>query len=135
MRDELTKVIKHSGIYAIGVVLSKGISFFLIPVYTHFLTPRDYGILELLDLLIFFTTNLSAMGIYAAVFRFYAAYESEQDKKEVIATALLYTAAGSLIFTAGLEFFAPTVAGLILRRPDLAPYVRIVALTFLLSNL
>lgn len=98
---------KHSGIYGLGVIASKAIGFLMIPVYTRFLVPRDYGILELLDLLVFFATNFAALGIYGAVFRFYAAYDSEDDKKEVISTALFYTAAGSLVVAAGIIIWAP----------------------------
>jgi O-antigen/teichoic acid export membrane protein len=133
--DEVRKLVKHSGIYGLGVIASKAIGFLMIPVYTRFLVPRDYGILELLDLLVFFATNFAALGIYGAVFRFYAAYDSEDDKKEVISTALFYTAAGSLVVAAGIIIWAPQIGRAVLGSPSFAPFVRIVALTFFFSNL
>jgi O-antigen/teichoic acid export membrane protein len=45
------KLIKHtfslSGIYALGDIFVKGIRFLLLPVYTAYLTPNDYGILAI----------------------------------------------------------------------------------------
>jgi O-antigen/teichoic acid export membrane protein len=135
MTNELVRLIKHSGIYGLGVVLSKSVGFFMIPVYTRFLSPKDYGTLELLDMLVFITTNFAAMGIYSAVFRFYALYESEKDRKEVIATALLYNAGVCVAFALGLFHWASPIARLLLGQATLAPFVRIVALTFLSSQL
>jgi O-antigen/teichoic acid export membrane protein len=135
MIEELRKIAKHSGIYGIGLISSKAVGFLMIPVYTRFLVPGDYGILELLDLLTFFATNFATMGIEAAVFRFYAAYESEQDKEEVIATALLYVTGGSFLCALGLFIGAEPIARLVLGSAAVARYVRIVSLTFFFSNL
>jgi len=135
MKKEIGQLIKHSGIYGLGTVLSKSVGFLMIPVYTHYLSPADYGVLELLDMLVFLATHFAAMGIYGAVFRFYAAYDSEKEKREVISTALFYTAATSLLFALGISSFASPIAGLILGKTSFAPFVRIVAFTFLFSNL
>jgi len=135
MIDELVRLIKHSGIYGVGIVLSKAIGFLMIPVYTRFLSPSDYGILELLDLVIFFVGIFGAMGIYLAVFRFYAAYESESEKKEVISTALLYSAGVFVLLALAMIFWAPAVARLVFGHSTFAPFVRIISLTLLFSNL
>lgn len=135
MKDEVAKLVKHTGLYGLGTIATKALGFIMIPVYTRFLMPRDYGILELLDLIVFFTGNIAALGINNAVFRFYAAYESEQDKKEVIATALLYTAGASMLCGLLLAGLAPTLAQLVLGQASLAPFVRVVAATFFFSNL
>lgn len=135
MKKEIGQLVKHSGIYGLGVVLSKSVGFFLIPMYAHFLSPRDYGTLELLDMLTFFTTNFAALGIYGAVFRFYAAYDSDQDKKAVVTTALFYAAVACSLFAFILFYWAPLLGYLILGKASFAPYIRIVALTFFFSGL
>lgn len=135
MARELRRLVKHSGVYGLGIVMSKLVGFIMVPVYTHFLRPHDYGILELLDLIVFLATSFASMGIYSAVFRFYALYESEREKKEVISTALYYSAAGSLIIALGLGTLAPYVAKALLGDMGYAHFVRIVAATFFFSNL
>ena len=135
MLREISRIIKHSGTYGLGIVLSKAVGFLMIPVYTHFLAPSDYGTLELLDLIVFLATNFTALGIFSAVFRFYAAYEDERDKKEVISTALLFNACASLLVAAGIMVFATPIASSIFGDPHFAPLVRIVSLTLFFSNL
>jgi len=135
MIAELRKLVRHSGIYGLGIVASKLVGFVMIPVYTRFLQPRDYGVLELLDLMLFLATTFASMGIYGAVFRFYAVYPSEKDKKEVVGTALYYSAGCSLSVTLVLAWLAPLIARGLLGSADYGHYVRIVAATFFFSNL
>jgi glycosyltransferase involved in cell wall biosynthesis len=71
MKEEIGRLVKHTGIYGLGTILSRSVGFLLIPLYTRFLTPADYGVLELLDLTMFFSGIFCMMGISAAVFRFY----------------------------------------------------------------
>lgn len=43
---------KNAILYSVGNILSKGLMFLLIPLYTRFLTPSDYGILGVTDVII-----------------------------------------------------------------------------------
>ena len=38
---------KHATLYTLSSLLTKGISVLLVPLYTRFLSPRDYGLLDL----------------------------------------------------------------------------------------
>jgi len=135
MFKELSRIIKHTGIYGLGIVLSKAVGFFLIPLYTHYLRPADYGVLELLDLIVFLAGQFTGLGILAALFRFYAAYKSEQDKKEVISTAILFNAGVSLLIVALMNVFASPIAAGVFGNSQLASLVRMISLTLLFSNL
>lgn len=135
MVKDIGRLIKQSGIFGVGIVLSKAVGFLMIPVYTRYLTPSDYGILELLDLILFFATNLAGMGIFSAVFRFYAAGKSDQDKKETISTALISGALSFLVSAVLLILAANFVSTLAFGSAQFAHLVRIVALTFFFSSL
>ena len=135
MLEELKRLVKHSGIYGFGVLLQRSVGFLMIPVYTHYLSPADYGVLEMLDLIIFFSGIFATLGIYAATFRFYGAYESEEDKKEVISTAFLFYAASTLVLATALMIGAGPIALAVLGSPTYAPLVRLVSVTWFFSSL
>ncbi len=135
MIQQVGRLAKQTGIYGLGVVASRSVGFLLIPVYSRFLSPKDYGALELLDLIIFFSGMFAVLGIYNAVFRFYSAYDSEQDKKEVISSALLFNAGMSALVSVGIIFAAPTLALAVLGSSSYSHLVRIVALTLFFSNM
>ena len=103
--------------------------------YTRYLAPSDYGVLELLDLTIFFAGIFAVMGIHSAVFRFYTAYESEQEKKEVISSALFFVAVVSFLVAMVIFSLATPLSLLILGGASYAPLLRAVSLTLFFANL
>jgi len=135
MLREVSRIAKHTGIYGLGVVLSKSVGFILIPLYTHYLKPADYGTLELLDLIAFLASNFCSLGVFSAVFRFYAAYDHEQDKKEVISTALLFITGLSLLISLTMIVLAPRIAAAVFGNASYAHLVRVTSLTLFFSNL
>ena len=77
-----SKLIKNSGIYVIVSVLQKAITFFLLPLYTVFLTPSDFGTLNVVVsvsslLSIFFLLSLNGA---AARFHYQAVSDIEKIK-------------------------------------------------------
>ena len=135
MVKDIGRLIKQSGVFGVGTVLSKAVGFFMIPVYTRFLAPSDYGVLELLDLILFLAANLAGMGIYTAVFHFYAGAKSEEEKKEVISTALLASAAFFALCMLVMILSAGTISRLAFGTAALTRLVRIVSFTLFFSSL
>lgn len=95
MFEQFKRFFRHSTIYAIGNVINRVAAFLLLPLYTRYLTPNEFGTLE-----IFYVTSATlqaflGMMIAHAALRFYFEYNDEIEKKQVISTALI----GSFIFT------------------------------------
>ena len=68
---ESNRILRHSSIYAIGMIAARIASFLLLPLYTHFLSPEDYGILALLEVVaMYFGITVNA-GFNEALTRFY----------------------------------------------------------------
>lgn len=127
MPSEIRFLLKHSSVYGLGNILSQAVSFVLLPLYTAYLTPEDYGVLELITL----TTGLIAItlgvGISGGMSRFYYESAAESERRKVISTSLLLVlaaAAGSLVV---LEPLAGVFARRIL---DSAAYERHFTLGF-----
>ena len=123
MVKDLKKLFKHIVIYGSGVVMGKAVGFLLIPLYTRFLTPKDYGILELLNLTVYFIAIVVTMGIGAAIFRYYYTYNEVAQKKKVISTAFLLVALVNVIFTAILVVYSKSVSSAILGYPSFSYFV------------
>ncbi|HFR3426728.1 TPA: hypothetical protein ACHU7U_002002, partial [Streptococcus suis] len=67
-----TKVVfKNTIIYMVCGVLIRGFSFFLLPLYTSYLTTVDYGITSLVSSFLITGSFLVAASLYSAIFRFY----------------------------------------------------------------
>lgn len=126
MFNEIKSLLKHSSVYGAANLLSKGIGFLMIPVYTHYLSPSDYGTLELLDLTINITTMFIGMGLGSAIIRFYHKYENPEEKNEVFTTALIFVSLSCILVVVLLEFLSFYFAKLILGNSGLFRYFQIV---------
>lgn len=80
--------ISHAGIYMIGDILRRSVSLIMLPIYTRYLSPADYGAVELLSMLIDFALIIFGARIGQAIFRFYCTAESKEDKGDIIASSL-----------------------------------------------
>ena len=76
---------KHTLIYSLGNFMQRIVSLLLLPVYTRFLTPHDYGVKELVALSTDVIGILLATAISGAIYRFYFEYKDVKEIKKVIA--------------------------------------------------
>ena len=58
-----------------------------LPVYTRVLTPRDYGVMEMLAYTTDVLTFLVGLGVSTAVTRHYYKYETEAERHALVSTA------------------------------------------------
>lgn len=68
------RIIHAMANFGVAQVLSKIIGFLLIPIYTLYLSPEDYGIAELCASIGVFTVVLMRLGVTGSVSRFYYDY-------------------------------------------------------------
>ena len=73
-------VLKNSLFYTIGNLLLKAFSFFLIPLYTSYLSPEQYGILNLSTSFSSVVSMALMMGLQYSVIRFFADYKNDYIK-------------------------------------------------------
>ena len=92
--EQLKRLAKNTFIYGIGQVLNRFIHFLLLPLFTTYLSPTDYGIISILSLIIFVVTPLFSLGLGAAVGPCYFE-KSQQERKE----ATIWTAFAIMILT------------------------------------
>jgi O-antigen/teichoic acid export membrane protein len=135
MKKEVGQLVKHSGIYGLGTILNKSVGFFMIPVYTHYLKPADYGVLELLDLTLFFSGIFAMMGISSAFFRFFVAADSKDEKKDVTTTALFSVVGISVSVLVLMLSLASQLSIVTFGNASYSPLVKVVAFTLFFSNL
>ncbi len=77
--DLSQKLGRGSFFYTASNILQRGISFFLLPLYTHYLTPQDYGILAVVMTLNGFLAILFTWSLPAAVGRFYFDFRDQPE--------------------------------------------------------
>lgn len=98
------RVLENSFLYTFSSLLVKAIGFLLLPVYTLFLTPEDYGITNLVNSFNGVATFIVAFSLYSAIVRFYVDYKDDQEKlRRFYGTVVTFVSLSGCIFV-GLMF-------------------------------
>lgn len=77
-----------SSIYAAGNILRGLAAFLMLPIYTRYLTPSDYGVIELISVVLDLTLLLLGARVAVGIYKFYTDAPTQQEKNGVISTAL-----------------------------------------------
>jgi len=102
MTGYLRRLATTGAAYTASSVISKLIAVALLPLYTRYLSPSDYGAAEVLIVGVIATSIVIRLGVIEALLRFY--YQRDEDPREVVRTgfaSLFWTA------TAGLAILMP----------------------------
>ena len=125
---------KHSMIYGTGTVINSVVAILLLPIYTRYLTPTDYGVKELIGLTVDIVGILIATAVSSGVLRFYFEYENEQDRNEVISAAIIGLSLLAFAAFLLLSFFTKPMAGYIIDAPGLYYYFNISLVSMWLNS-
>ena len=78
------RVINNAIIYSAVTVLKNGIGFFLLPLYTAFLTPADYGIVGIITSMTRFLSVIMLLAMHGAGTRFHYTIAKNGGKLELL---------------------------------------------------
>lgn len=115
MSSKIKSLFSQTSLFSIGGLSIKLISFLMLPLYLAYLTPADYGVVEIVNILISVLTIVLGFGISSAVFREYYREDNEEYQKGIIGTAFVFLLAVDIILVLILlllrSFLAPVLLG------------------------
>jgi O-antigen/teichoic acid export membrane protein len=126
----MARVGRQTVIYGAGVLLSRAFSFLMLPLFTYYLTPADYGVIQLIEMTFDVISIVAGSRLALGIFRFYYKAETPAARHGVISTALLLLAAiygvVAVIAFAGSE----AVSQLVFQTSEYRHVIRIAACSF-----
>ena len=82
IKEAVLKLGKHSLIYGLGNIATKIVSILLLPLYTAYLTPSDYGVLQICNVLNSIIVIILVMGSSSALFKVYYNESNSENRKQ-----------------------------------------------------
>ncbi len=82
-------LLSHSAIYFVGNLIRYAASFIMLPIYTNYLSPKEYGVVELLVLAVDLIAIAVGMRLGQGVFKYYSEQNNQKGRKSVVNSALL----------------------------------------------
>lgn len=138
-RDSFSWLAGNAVVYVSGSVLRNLISFFLLPLYTRFLTPDDYGVLAICEVTAAVAAMITGLTLFNAVLRFHAMYADNRKTLGEWYSTIYYTMSVATLLGCGLvAFFTDPVSrvlfGKLQYQAQFAWALRVVMLTTLFNN-
>jgi len=131
----LQRVSRHGFIYGIGFLISRAVGFVMLPVYTRFLTPADYGILQLIELTFEIVIIVAGARLASGIFHFFHKARDDRERSAVLTTTLALMFASYVVVTSLVFVAAPAISGLVFRSRDHADLIRIAAVGLAFQSL
>jgi O-antigen/teichoic acid export membrane protein len=139
VRRQIASLGRNAAVYGTGTVLTRLIGLFLLPVFTAYLTPAEFGVMAMLTVIGQLLQPIFALGLGAGIGPTYFEGNDEGRKSATIWTATLLIAAGGVAMVALSLPTAGRISDWIFDTPENGPrivlYLAGMALNSLISPL
>lgn len=133
--SHLRHLLKGSALYIGGDLATKLLAFVLIPLYTRYLTPADYGIIEVVKAFGNGLTILCVLGLNAALTRFYFDHDHAEARARFLGTTAIALIANAFLVVFVLDRIGQGWFDGLFSDIPFDPYIRLAIWTVLLTSL
>lgn len=89
--NQYKKLAFNTVIFAVGNTASKSISFLLLPVFTRYMAPSDFGKLDVINTTISLLLPILSLQLIEAVFRYAVDFRDEEHSRKVLSSIATFT--------------------------------------------
>lgn len=112
-------------IYTIGSVLRQLVGFIMLPIYTTYLTPADYGVVSLLGVSIAIFELVMGARFAQAIPHFYYSESENHIRNRILSTALTITSLFSIVGVIGVWLIKDPLAKAFFGNTDFSLYLAV----------
>jgi O-antigen/teichoic acid export membrane protein len=106
LNSRYKNLLNQSALYGLSIFLMKGISLVMLPIYTSYLMPSDYGRLEVLVVFANIVSIVLGFGLVEALYRFVGLADGIEKKQRHAAECLLVAGIIALISYGIFHFYS-----------------------------
>jgi len=117
------RVVGNWSLYTIGGFLPQAISIFLLPVFTRYLSPNDYGILAYSAVIGTFFNIIGSLSIHAYVLRHYYDYDTAEGRRTLLGTILAFTIVYNAALLTSCFLIGPHIFAILQIQVPFSPFV------------
>lgn len=128
-------MLRHAAVYGIGPVLGRATGLLLLPLYTNILSPAEYGTLELITIAATLLNVFLGLEVATAVLRFYHLHETEEQRRQTVSTAVIFTGSFTAIVVLLADVFRHRISILLFGTDAFAHLLRLAFVSLVSSNI
>ncbi|MBZ0264250.1 oligosaccharide flippase family protein [bacterium] len=112
MFQKIKILAQQSAVYGVGTIAARAVAFLLLPYYSHLMTPAEYGIVTLFNIMIAFIQPLFVLGMDIAFLRYSSAVKPDELNRD-LGQVLSFTISFGGILAAAIYLFSFPIANLV----------------------
>ncbi|WP_404405192.1 lipopolysaccharide biosynthesis protein [Jeotgalibacillus malaysiensis] len=117
------KFFKNSILYTVGAMLTPLVGLIMLPIYTNYLSPSEYGVMTTVQTLVGMLQLFLLLSLHGAVTRFYYDFlDNPQKQKEYLGSIYIFTLIFSLVLSVILILFKESIGSLLFQNIPVDPY-------------
>jgi O-antigen/teichoic acid export membrane protein len=128
-------LLRDSVLYGGGRMLQKFLSAMLLPLYTSFLGPKDYGVLGMVLVTTTLIDVVVVLGFDIAFTRFYFDDKSQRHRDEVITVEFWVSTVYPAVLLGALALFMPQISAVLMNQSGYALYFDLGLLNVFFTNM
>ena len=109
MREKFKELTKDTAVYGISTILSRFLTFILVPFYSHVLGKSENGIVGYIYAYIAFLNIIYLYGMDSAYLKYASLNKDEKNKKSVFSTPIIFVLITSIVISLLIIIFRPQV--------------------------
>jgi O-antigen/teichoic acid export membrane protein len=98
-KSPIKTLLSHTAIYGVGLVLNKSLGFLLLPVYTNYFSPSDWGVFNIVWSLWIFLSVLYSLGFENSFMKYFIEEKNKQKKAVIYSSVLAALLISSAVFS------------------------------------
>jgi O-antigen/teichoic acid export membrane protein len=114
----LKRLVSSLAAYQLADIVSKLIAVVLLPVYTRYIHPSGYGVIELLANGVILISIIARFGMIEAFLRFYFTDEDQARRDALVRRTVAFLLVATTIVSVGLLLFAAPLSQIVLSHRD-----------------
>ncbi len=131
----LKSLFHDSILYTLSTVLTRGISFILLPVYTQALSPEEFGLLDYFVAMGAIASIVITLEIVQGLARYIPeSLEDEKKKRDYASTCMWFVLGAYAAMLVLILIFSSQLAGLLLNSPEKANLVELAGWSYLIAG-
>lgn len=103
----------HAMIYWLGRMAARSLQIILLPIFTTYLSPTDYGELSILGIIIDVAALVLCFQLPVAIYKFWVKEETEQGRHQVLGSAMLVTMVAPMLILLPVYIWADYFSSLL----------------------
>lgn len=135
MTGYLRRLVSSLAAYQLADIIAKFLAVLLLPVYTRYIPPAGYGVVELLANGVIFVSILVRFGIIEAFLRFYFTDEDQERRDALVRRSFVFLLITTTLAAAVLAALAAPLSKLVLGHQDTTTFLIAVLGLWTFTNL